>query len=402
MTSHAPGVVLEHARVVRHDRVVSRTLAFARGRVVESTPDGLRVDLRDHVIVPGLINAHDHLQLNAIPRLEHDEPFANSYDWIDAFEAHRRREDVASAVAVAKTTRFLHGGLKNLLGGATTVAHHDPWDELFDRADFPVTVVRRYGWAHSLGLGMSRGGAAPRYGPEVRASFSATPEGAPWIIHLAEGVDAGARAELACLDAMGCLAENTVVVHGAGLTSDDVAHLIVRGAAVVWCPSSNLGMLGCTLRPRALADAGALALGTDSRLTGSRDLLDELRVAAAHGDLRPCELLRVATSDAARALRLPAPIDLEPGSAGDCLILHADSDPYEALLETRRAEIRAVVRNGMPTIADPDFADWFAHCDVPTCEVILDGRPKLMAAALARPEVVALEEGLALAQNADA
>ena len=42
-------------------------------------PETYRIDLRDHAVFPGLVNAHDHLQLNAIPRLPVHEPFPNSY-----------------------------------------------------------------------------------------------------------------------------------------------------------------------------------------------------------------------------------------------------------------------------------------------------------------------------------
>lgn len=395
----AASVLLEHARVVRDDGVVARSLAFSGGSVVEAAQGELTIDLRDHLIFPGLINAHDHLQLNAIPGLEHDQPFANSYDWIDAFESHRRRPEIAAAAAVAKTTRYQHGGLKNLLAGATTVAHHDPWDETFDSPDFPVRVVRRYGWCHSLRLGGRRDGVPPRYGPEVCASYASTASDAPWIIHLAEGTDSVASSELSALDAMGCLASNTVIVHGAGLTKSDIDSVIGRGAAVVWCPSSNVGMLGRTLDPHRLASAGRVALGTDSRLTGSRDILEELRTAAKQSDLSHRELLRLVTTDAARVLRLPAP-RLEPESAGDCLILHATHDPYETLLAARRADIRAVVRGGVPMIADPDFAGWFARCGVDTRAVVLDGRPKLLSASLARPDVIAVEPGLSESRNA--
>jgi cytosine/adenosine deaminase-related metal-dependent hydrolase len=391
------GVVLEHARVARHDGVEARAQAFRDGHVVAESSDALRIDLRDHVIFPGLINAHDHLQLNAIPSLEHPEPFANSYEWIDAFEEHRRKPEVAAAVAIPKETRYRHGGLKNLLSGVTTVAHHDPWSAVFDN-EFPVNVVRQYGWAHSLGLGASRSGDT-RYGPDVQESFAATAADTAWIIHLGEGTDDVARRELACLEAKGCLASNTVIVHGTALTNDDMQRVIACGASVVWCPSSNIAMFGRTLDPTRLANAKRLALGTDSRLTGARDLLDELRVAQANSDLSARELLRAITADAASALRLSTAPELEPGTAGDCLIIEASGDPYDALLATRRSDVRVVVRGGVPQIADPDFADWFAACDVPTRLVTLDGRRKLMAASLARLDVIALEPGLELERD---
>jgi cytosine/adenosine deaminase-related metal-dependent hydrolase len=390
-------VRLENARVVHHDRVANESLALAGAKVVsEAGADAFSIDLRDHLIFPGLINAHDHLQLNNIPPLLHTEPFPNSYAWIDGFEAHRRDPSVETAVAVPAAARHWQGGLKNLLAGVTTVAHHDPWYPILDDPDFPVGLLRNFGWSHSLGLGAERDDESTRYGPGVRASFAATPEGQPWMIHLAEGTDEIAMAELRQLDALGCLSANTVLIHGVGLTSSDIGRVIDAGAAVVWCPASNLAMLGQTLAPRRLFDEGRLLLGTDSRLTGSRDLLDELRVAAAHSDLSPGELLRLVTLDATRILALPDRGVLQVGRNADCIIMRDDGDPHAALLGATRGDIRAVVRSGSPVIADPDFGDWFAHCGVEAIPVRLDGRQKLIARSLVQPGDAVLESGLAL------
>ena len=390
-------IVLENAHIVQHDGVVGRPLAFADGQVVSASDHALRLDLRDHLIFPGLINAHDHVQLNSVPPLPHAQPFPNSYAWIDAFESYRQDPAVAAAAEVPSAARHWQGGLKNLLAGVTTVAHHDPWHAVLDDPDFPVGLLRDFGWSHSLELGGKRGDQPPRYGPAVRQSFEATPAEHPWIIHLAEGTDAVARGELERLDVLGCLASNTVLVHGVGLTGPEVERVIECGAAVVWCPASNLGMLGGTLgvsAVRRLFSAGRLALGSDSRLTGSRDLLDELRVAASHSSLSSRELLRLVTADASRILGLPECGGLSAGLQADCLIVRTGTDPYATLLDTARSAIRAVVRGGVPMIADPDFADWFSYCAVETVAVRLDGNAKLMARKLARPEITGLEPGL--------
>src|SRR4051812_31077652 len=181
--------VLENADVVHHDRVNAVSLAFVDGQVAEhSETSAHRIDLRGHLVFPGLINAHDHLQLNNIPPIEHADSFANSYAWIDAMAAHRQRPDVSGATSVAKPVRHWHGGLKNLLGGATTVAHHDPWDDVFGDPFFPVNVVRDYGWSHSLQLGgAGEPGTVASYGPPVVESFLNAAIDRPWIIHLAEG-----------------------------------------------------------------------------------------------------------------------------------------------------------------------------------------------------------------------
>jgi cytosine/adenosine deaminase-related metal-dependent hydrolase len=391
----ARDVVLDGARIVHHDRIAAQSLAVHGGHVAGvAAPDAVRVDLRDHLVFPGLINAHDHLQLNNIPGLRHAEPFPNSYAWIDAFEAHRGRDEVEAAVAVPRAVRHWHGALKNVLAGVTTVAHHDPWYATLDEAEFPVGLLRDFGWSHSLGLGLPRGDLPPRYGPPVVESFVKTNVDWPWIIHLAEGVDAVAQSELDQLDALGCLGSNTVLVHGVGLTTSDVARVVERNAAVVWCPASNLSLFGATLSPRALFSAGRLALGSDSRLTGSCDLLDEAAVAAARSDLSPRELTRMMTADAAAILRLGGRGVLDIGSRADCVIVASNGDPYEALLNTTRSSIRVVVRAGRPVIADPDFATWFHECGVAAVPARLDGCPKLVAATIALPEAVRLEPGL--------
>src|SRR4051812_42200223 len=196
-----PNITLQHATLVQPDRIERATLHIAGGRIVTEPPAGAwTLDLRDHLIFPGLINAHDHLHLNNVPRLPQEAPFANSYAWISAFEPYFADPHVAAAVAIAKPLRYWQGGLKNLLAGATTVAHHDPWHAALDAPAFPVGLLRDFGWCHSLG--MAEGGwrsgsfpsplphALPRYGPPVAESFAATPATQPWIIHLAEGTDA--------------------------------------------------------------------------------------------------------------------------------------------------------------------------------------------------------------------
>jgi cytosine/adenosine deaminase-related metal-dependent hydrolase len=394
----SPGtnVTLENARVVQDDCVEAKPLGFSNGYVAPTIDaESLRIDLRDHLIFPGLINAHDHLQLNAIPRLMQSEAFDNSYQWIDAFESYLKERSVLAATRVPSETRHWHGALKNLLAGVTLVAHHDPSVAVFGDPEFPVRLLEDAGWSHSLGLGIAPTGGLPRYGPPVRESFCATSSERPWVIHLAEGTDDVAAEELAELDALGCLSANTVIVHGVGLTRSDVDRVIERGAAVVWCPASNLAMLGRTLDPRRLFDAGQLTLGTDSRLTGSRDLLDELRCAAESSDLTPKELLRLVTADASRVLRMPQHGGLNAGQHADCVIVRADhDDPYEVLLRTNRSSIRAVVRHGVPVVADPDFAGWFASCGVDAVELTLDGKPKLISRSVLRAEASTLEPGL--------
>src|SRR5688572_31351335 len=106
-----PNITIRHATLVLHDRIERSPLHLAGGRITAEPPaDAWVLDLRDHLIFPGLINAHDHLHLNNIPRLPQDKPFPNSYDWISAFESYFADPRVAAAVAIAKPLRYTQGG----------------------------------------------------------------------------------------------------------------------------------------------------------------------------------------------------------------------------------------------------------------------------------------------------
>ena len=101
------------------------------------------------------------------------------------------------------------------------------------------------------------------------------------MIHAAEGLDQSAQDEIDTLDRLGCLSSNTVLIHGVALCRAAADRVIEAGAGLVWCPSSNQFLFDQTADVRAFDDADRLALGSDSRLSGDGDLLDELKAAHA-------------------------------------------------------------------------------------------------------------------------
>ena len=209
------------------------------------------------------------------------------------------------------------------------------------------------------------------------------------MVHLAEGIDEDARAELPRLDALGCLATNTVLIHGVAIDEEGSRRLNASGAGVVWCPSSNDFLFRRTAPIRDWLDAGPdrrvnVALGTDSRLTGTRDLLDELRVARSVGRVAAHELLSMITSSAARLLRLPGTTGLAVGAPADLMVIPARRfDPAEALLDTVRSDVAFVAVGGVPVTGAPAFSGAFTARGVTTRRVRVDGVERLADARLA-------------------
>lgn len=394
MSPHAPPTCLTGARIVGPGGARRMELRLEGGRVAgdaaHRTGD-LVVPLDGHLLLPGLLNAHEHLGLNAFPEADAGGPRASAYDWIDALQPILASDSFRELKGVDEALRARHGALKNLLSGVTTVAHHDPWLAEMGDPSFPVRVVLPYGWCHSLRF-------AGRYGPTVEEALAATPPGARFFVHLAEGTDAEAAGELSRLDRLGGLGPATVLVHGVGLGEAGVARTIERGAAVVWCPASNLRVLGATLDPRPLLAARRLALGSDSRLSGASDLLAELGVARESAGLAPEELLRLVTTDAAAVLGRPDAGHLSAGAHADLVVVRDEGgDPTEALTDLPRARLRAVVLGGVPRVADADLLPWLEAAGVPARRVLLDGAPKVVDARLFTEEASALEPGLSSA-----
>lgn len=327
------------------------------------------LDLAGARLLPGLINAHDHLQLNHLPRPQ-PRRYRNVREWIADIDRARRLEGaLKAAAAMPLVDRLLLGGVKNLLSGVTTIAHHDPLYLGLCGLQYPVRVVRRFGWAHSLRV-EGEG--------KTRESQRRTPADWPWIIHAAEGTDEEAREELWRLDRIGCLQPNTLIVHGVALGAPERCRLRAASAGLIWCPSSNLHLFGVTADVTDLVAQGRVALGTDSRLTGSRDLLDELRTAAQQVAISSAALESMVTRDAAKLLRLADCGLIAPGARADLVVIPA-AMPLERVC---RSDIRLVMVDGTPVYGDVDLAGGLA-CPGRWVEVGVDGRLKALQASLA-------------------
>jgi len=314
---------LTGARVAKSATDAERKDVYIRrGRIVPFANTGRRtfeIDLSGCLLLPGLINSHDHLEFNLFPRLDSGR-HANYVDWA-ASVFHPDQEPIRTQLRVPKHVRLRWGGLKNLFSGVTTVSHHNPYDPVFLR-EFPVRVARRFGWAHSI-----------HFAPDFEKRYRDTPRDWPFLIHAGEGTDDLARNEIGRLHRAGLLSESTVLIHAVALDKQSVEIVRQTGAGVVWCPSSNLHTIGQTLGAQVLTSGLPIALGTDSALSALGDLVDEFCVVTRLGHLTDSAIYDMVTAVPARLLRLRSGEGaIRTGGVADLLaVFDNQSSPASAL-----------------------------------------------------------------------
>lgn len=320
-------------------------------------PPGVPAHRHPGVLLPGLVNAHTHLELTGLRDLASPEDFPA---WIRAI---RRRKEARTRTDYLEAAR---AGLRACWsGGVTTIADTGDsgavievlaetggsgvvYQEVFgphpdQRPESLAGLKARIGELlrfenRRVRLGVSPHAPYTVSGPLFRAvAAHADEEDLPLAVHLAESdaeqqlieKSAGPFAEawvargiplpdsLAQLDsplpirtpahwlqALGVLGPTTLAIHGVRLDPEDV-HLLARhDVAVAHCPVSNARHGHGEAPLRALLAAGIrVGLGTDSEASvGPLDLFAEMRAARRIGGLSAEETLRLATLEGALAI----------------------------------------------------------------------------------------------------
>lgn len=322
---------------------------FARGAAIE-LPVG-----EESCVYPALINCHDHLRGNYLPRV--GPPQGSFYpNWSPWNEDLRNSEVFKERSAISIAQMYLLGGYKNLFSGVATVNDHFPHSSNAEFLDtVPIRAIKEYCLAHECSSYDLKWGE----GLEIEHR-RAIERGWPFITHLEEGFDPESMDGVGVLERAEALDERDLLVHCIGFSDEDVKKIRKAGASVAWCPASNYFMFNCTCKIRKLLRAGVnVALGTDSTHTGSVNLLAEMKFARStyqklYGEDLPAKtLFEMVSVNAAKALGLAGRSGvLEPGSRADIAVFRSKiEDPYENLAAAECEDLEFLSIDGRPVYA---------------------------------------------------
>ncbi|PKN73499.1 MAG: chlorohydrolase [Candidatus Cloacimonetes bacterium HGW-Cloacimonetes-3] len=319
----------------------------------------LRLELDASVAYTPLINSHDHLIGNWVPRAGDKRPYVNSHIWVEdmknSFSFHERnifwtndglfRLSEPNSLLLAKL-----GAYKSLFSGCGIVQDHAPVQDDFYYNSMPIYVPRTFRQCHSITLGNWWGGESPE--DEMMLAL----EKMPFIIHLGEGTDGITKAEFAELLRRGLLKDNTLMIHGIAFSAEEIATIAMVGASVCWCPSSNYYLIGETFNiDAALKCKANVCIGTDSTMSGGVNLIAELLTIKKHfPHINPSELYRMITRNAVKALKLPDIYGtLDPEQCNNLLLVDmVEKDPFENLFTIEAATIKLLIVDGIPRFGD--------------------------------------------------
>jgi 5-methylthioadenosine/S-adenosylhomocysteine deaminase len=380
----------------------------------DDAPHGDDVDFGQAILMPGLVNAHCHLELTAMRGFLEDLDFRR---WI--LRLTNARRSVLDRDALLDSARY--GIEEGLLAGITTYA--DTGDSGVAMQSMREAGVRGINYQEVFGpdpaqceasiAGLKEKVAGLRYleTPLVRVGvsphapytvsddlFRATADLArewhlPMAIHIAESeleqqlvVDAeGSFADglrrrgiaverrgitpIELLQRLGVLDVKPLLIHCVRANADDVSRIAASESPVAHCPASN-AKLGHGVAPldELLAAGVTVGLGSDSMASNNRmDILEECRLAlfaqrmrtGGHGTPTAADVLELATIGGAAALGLSDRIgSLDVGKDADLSVFGLDpveptQDPVAAaVFSVTAGRTRFVSVAGRPLVRD--------------------------------------------------
>lgn len=352
------GVIADGVVVIDGDRIAA---------VADRPPSAGVVIDTGGIILPGLIDLHNHPMWSALPRWHTNGAFRNRDEWVRApVYLASYVEPERALLRTVDCELSAYAEIKAIVGGATSM-RGSPLTRcsagLVRNVEVDSPLSRTPGGSLSglIDVDVLSDEAATRLVARLRDGNVGR-----LFVHVGEGRadDPAPRREFQTLAEHGLLTDKTVIIHGTGFGDAEFDAMQAAGAALVWSPRSTIELYGETTSIAMAVDRGiAVALAPDWSITGSDNLLDELRTAAAWsreslgGALDDRTLVAMTTATAAAIAGLESQIGmLAPGRLADVLVLRrGNEDPYRAVVTSRASDVRLVLVGGKARYGSADL-----------------------------------------------
>ncbi|MCV2366318.1 TRZ/ATZ family hydrolase [Paucibacter sp. DJ1R-11] len=357
-------VLNEHALVMQGVRIAA-ILPWAEAEA--QFPDAQRVELGQHVLIPGLINGHTHSAMSLLRGVADDVPlmdWLNNHIW--PLEKKWVSEDWTYQGSLLSAAEALRGGvtyLNDMYFFPTAMARAAVDSGI--RAGVSINVIDfPTGYASGPDDYIAKGVAAyEQFKGEALLDWTSAPH-APYTVsdetfvklrELSERLDIQMHCHihetedevqgslkqygmrpLERLNKLGVLNSKMMAVHMVHLNEDEITMLARQGVHLVHNPNSNLKLASGVAPITALEAAGVnTILGTDGAASNNRqDMFGEIRAAAllAKGTTQNSTTvsartaLEMATIRAAKAMGREADLgSLEVGKLADVVAVSLDA-----------------------------------------------------------------------------
>lgn len=219
------------------------------------------------------------------------------------------------------------------------------------------------------------------------------------LLHLSEGsrTDPFSQAEYSLLHELGMNQKNSVIIHGVGLSPEQLDLMVQIGQSLVWSPFSNLLLYGDTIPVGEVMKRKInWTMGTDWAPSGSKNLFDEIRIAKDYlaatkeASISDKEWAQAVTVNAAKALKLQDRFGMiAPNYQADLVVIERRSrQPYQDFVSSNEKNVELVSVKGNPVYGQKDWVEAFAkEWQDPEAPELINacGKTKALRIMAARP-----------------
>lgn len=372
----------QHAIIIRQGKIIDIVPTNDNPYTAES-----ELHRPDHILMPGLINAHTHAAMSLFRGLADDLPlmtWLNDHiwpaegQWIDETFVHDGTQLAMAEMIRGGTTCFSDMYFyPNIAAQAANEAHMRA-SFSFPILDFPSAWAQNADDYIHKGLDLhdtyrNHELISINFGPHAPYTVSDEPlkkvaticveTGMGVQIHLHEtahevddAVKQNGERPLARIEKLKLLSPQLQAVHMTQLNDDEIVALAENGAHVIHCPESNLKLASGFCPIAKLVEAGVnVALGTDGAASNNDlDMFSEMRTAAllakgVSGDpssIPSHKAIEMATINGARALGIDHLTgSLEKGKLADIIAIELNApecqpyyDPISQLVYSTTAD----------------------------------------------------------------